>query len=62
MAQILTYVLVDEDGREDEYEYDSLHEAKMAVQPGTPTAIIERVYEYDDSSLVWTPNGEDTWP
>ncbi len=61
MSTILRYVLVDRDDREADGEYHILSEAIAAASDGDH-AIIEREYEYSDSSLVWTPNGADTWP
>lgn len=58
---ISRYVLVDRDDQEGDYEYDRFEEAKeAALRDGC--AVIERIYEYDDSSLVWTPDGSDVWP
>jgi hypothetical protein len=63
MAEILRYVLVTRDNHEEDYEYDRYHEAETAARErGTDVAIIERHYVYDDSELVWTPDGADTWP
>jgi hypothetical protein len=60
MSEITRYVLVDLDDNEGDYEFDSLREAQDAAD--SDHAIVERTYVYDDSSLVWTPNGDDTWP
>lgn len=60
MATIERYVLVDRDDHEGEYEYETLDEAQGAA--GTTHAVIARIYEYDDSELVWTPNGSNRWP
>lgn len=60
MAEINRYALVDEDDHEDDYEYERLDEAIDAA--GSDHAVIMRTYIYDDSELVWTPNGADVWP
>lgn len=59
-ATISRYVLVDRNDVEGEYEYESYDEAVRDA--GTTHAVIEREYEYSDSSLAWTPNGRNTWP
>lgn len=60
MAEITRYVLVDRDDNEGEYEYERYDEAVAAA--GADHAVVERHYVYDDSELVWTPNGADSWP
>lgn len=61
MSTILRYVLSDRDGNEGDVEYDSFFEAKeYAIRYGN--AVIEREYEFTDSSLIWTPDGSETWP
>lgn len=63
MAEILRYVIVDANDVEDDHEYERLDLAREGVpDEGGPWAIVERVYTYDDSSLVWTSTGADTWP
>ena len=63
MATIERYVIANEQGIEEDYEYDTYQDALDAtLSSSEPVAIIERVYTYDDSSLVWTSNGEDFWP
>jgi len=57
-----TYVLVDRGGVEDDYEYASMAEAVAEASRLGGYAVVEREYEYNDSSLVWTPDGEGTWP
>ncbi|MBU8840193.1 MULTISPECIES: hypothetical protein [Mycobacteriaceae] len=61
MASITKYVLVGTDDVEQDYEYDSCPEAIEAAKK-QGCAVIEREYVYDDSSLVWTPDGSDRWP
>ena len=58
--EINKYVKVNPDGSEEDFEYDTMDEA-VDSSDGTQ-AVIERTYTFDDSELVWTPNGEDTWP
>ena len=60
MAEILRYVLVDRENNEGDYEYHSLKGAVEAA--GSDEAVIERTYEYSDSELAWTPDGDDVWP
>lgn len=61
VSEILRYVLVDADNAEQEYEYDYYPDAEeAAIDQGC--AVIQRTYTYDDSELVWTPDGADTWP
>jgi len=63
MTEILRYVLIGPDNVEEDYEYATLAEAKSdATQRKGPTAIIMRTYVYDDSELVWTPDGSAIWP
>lgn len=58
--QILRYVTVNRDNQEGETEYLSQDEAMTAA--GDDCAVVMRTYEYDDSELVWTPDGSSTWP
>lgn len=60
MSEIIRYVLVDDEDSEGEWEYDKLDEAIAAA--GKDYAVSGRTYIYDDSELVWTPNGVDIWP
>ena len=61
MSQISRYVLCDRLGVELGYEYASYAEAELDAARWR-CAVIERMYSYTDSDLIWTPNGEDTWP
>lgn len=60
---IHTYVMVN---LADEYvghEMTTFDEAKNAAsQEDEPVAVVELTYVVDDTDLVWTPNGEQTWP
>lgn len=60
-ATIERYVLVDRDDIEGDHEYESLDEAKAAAAKYR-SAVIARSYVYDDSELIWTPDGGDIWP
>ena len=61
MSTITRYVLVDADDNEQDYEYERYTEAESdARRDGF--AVIAREYVYDDSELVWTPDGSDSWP
>lgn len=61
---ISRYVIVDALGGEDDEEVESFQEARRNVEDyhSDPVAIMKRTYVYGDSELVWTTNGEDTWP
>lgn len=60
MSEILRYVVVDSCGNEEDWERETLQDA---IEAGSGDfAVIERVYTYDDSSLVWTSDGSNTWP
>lgn len=61
-AEITRYVLVDENDVEGDIEYDSLVMAITDAQSREGHAVIERTYAYQDSTLVWTPDGSDIWP
>nr|WP_296763914.1 hypothetical protein [Rhodococcus sp. (in: high G+C Gram-positive bacteria)] len=60
MSEVYKYVLVD-DSDEERAEYDDYHEAVSAAEHWG-YAIVTHTYEFADSELTWTPNGEDTWP
>ena len=60
MSEIRRWVTVDRANNE-MGEYDSYREAEQDARK-YDLAIVEHVYEFSDSELVWTPNGEDTWP
>ena len=61
MSEILRFVIVDSDNNEGDHEYADRDEAiRDAGKQGA--AVIMRTYIYDDSELVWTPNGDDVWP
>jgi hypothetical protein len=63
MSTICRYVLVDRNDQEEDHEYDSYPEAENEAKGrGNTHAVIERTYRYDDSELVWTPDGSDQWP
>jgi len=60
-ATISRYVLVNPDDVEQDWEYTDYREAEEEARR-LGYAVIEREYVYDDSSLVWTPDGSETWP
>lgn len=62
MAELQRYVLVDRDDNEQDHEYTTFQEAQAAAELDGDMAVIERTYVYDDSQLVWTPDGSDSWP
>ncbi|ANA86489.1 hypothetical protein BH762_gp029 [Gordonia phage OneUp] len=61
MAEIVKYVLVDSDDNEGDHYYDSLVEARQIARL-TDQAVVAHTFEFSDSELVWTPNGDTTWP
>lgn len=61
-AEITKYVLVDADDAEGDWEYDTKDEAIAQARITNEYAVIEQTYVYDDSTLVWTPDGSDVWP
>jgi hypothetical protein len=66
MNDIYRYVLVDLDDTENDYEYQDFEIAKrdatVLFLAGSPMAVVKRTYVYEDTSLVWTPDGTDNWP
>lgn len=61
--EIHRYVIVDANNVEENGDYDTLHEAKaVASKRQEPVAIIDCTYVFDDSELVWSNTGDDTWP
>lgn len=62
MASITRYVVVDDQGNEGDWEYNTMADAIEDAPNDAEFGVIERVYEYDDSSLVFTSTGADTWP
>ena len=61
MSEIRRYVLVDQNDVEEDYEYDNYQEAYHNANKRN-MAVIARIYVYEDSELVCTPDGSDTWP
>lgn len=61
MSSITRYVISDAAGQEGAFEYESLAEAK-ADASDRGAAVVERTYAYEDSELVWTPDGSKSWP
>lgn len=64
MSEIRRYVLVDLDGQEQDHEYPSLAEAQSFASRHDNAgryAVFAHVYVFDESELVWTPNGH-VWP
>jgi hypothetical protein len=62
MPNIERYVLIDSDNNEGDWEYESFKEAVGEAISQGDTAVVARIYEYDDSELVWTPDGSSVWP
>lgn len=62
MAEIRRYVIVNIDGTEDDYEYEDANEAIEKAGKRGLTAVVARVYTFDDSELVWTSTGDSVWP
>ena len=61
MSEITRYVLVDSDDNELNFQYETFEDALVQAER-MGCAIVEWTYVYDDSSLVWTPNGDNSWP
>lgn len=61
MADILRFVLVDENDVVGDHEYASYAEAEADARK-QGKAVLQRRYTYEDEELVWTPNGSSTWP
>jgi hypothetical protein len=61
MSEIQRYVLVGRDGTEEDYEYSEYTEAYESANRRN-MAVVARVYVYEDSELIWTPDGSDAWP
>lgn len=61
MSEINRYVVLDVDGHQTSGEYDTLDEARQVAQRDGG-AVEAHVYEWSDSELVWSPNGETEWP
>ena len=60
---ITRYVLVNRDNQEQDTEYDEFsYDEAVAEAEKLGFAVIERHYTFDDSELVWTPNGSSSWP
>uniref|UniRef100_UPI003F493914 hypothetical protein n=1 Tax=Pseudonocardia sp. CA-138482 TaxID=3240023 RepID=UPI003F493914 len=63
MSDVRRYVLVDSKDREvGSTEYDQYREAVSAAERHEGVAVVEYVYEFADSELVWTPDGSTIWP
>lgn len=63
MVEIHKYVIVDANDTSQDYQYDTLAEAKeAAANYEDPVAIIERLFTFEDSELVWTSTGDTVWP
>jgi hypothetical protein len=60
MAEIYRYALVDLDNTEGDVEYETLDQAQEAADD--EHGIVRITYIYEDSELVWTPDGADVWP
>lgn len=63
MAEIERYVLVNGDDVSEGFEYGTASEAiAEASKRDEPMAVMARTYVYDDSEVVWTSTGDNTWP
>lgn len=66
MADFHTYIVVDELDSYVGEEHDTFQEAcnyaEALNRVGGRHAVVEFTYEFADSSLVWAPNNEATWP
>lgn len=66
-AEISRYVLVGLDDMEGDVEYPTMEEAKIEALRLSGAgqgqyAIVAHMYEYADTELIWTPDGESVWP
>ena len=64
---ITTYTVVNSNDECVSEEFDTLDEARNDAEQRIDStnelhAVVELTYVFDDSGLVWTPNGEQTWP
>ena len=60
---IRVYRLIDEAGHAAEQVYESPEYPKAEMEARSAGHAIEAlIYELADVELVWTPNGEVTWP
>jgi len=68
MSTIELYMVHDSHDAEWSGPYADYDDAKEVAQEysdagdGEPFAVITQQYEYIDSDLAWTTNGDDTWP
>lgn len=63
MGDITRYALVGPGGEQGDHEYDTENDAiGAALLESEPHAVIAVVYTFDDTDLVWTPDGGDVWP
>ena len=61
MADIQKYLLVGRDGCEIGTYFDSYREAETEAKR-SDCAVVEHTYTYEDTDLVFTPDGSDEWP
>lgn len=67
MAEIVRYVLVLDDGEQDDFEYQTLDEAVREAKriwegTGKRYAVYRRTYTRGSSEVAWTPSGALVWP
>lgn len=61
MSEIRKYILVDSHGNEDDCYRDDYRDAYEQARKRN-CAVVAHVFTFDDSELIWTPNGDTTWP
>lgn len=59
-GRIEKFVVVDENNREGDQEFDTWGAAAAAA--GRDNAVFRRIYDFQDSELAWTPDGSNDWP
>lgn len=60
MSDINRYLVIDPQGNDTGYEYESFKEAKeIAAKYGH--AVLELQYSLRDTELVWAPDGSEVW-
>ena len=63
MSEIRKYVLVTLDNTYLDTLYDTFDEARdAALRDSEPCAVVCLIYTFDDSELLWTPDGGSIWP
>ena len=59
-GRIEKFAVVNEHNHESDLEFDTFEAARSAA--GNNNAVVRRIYDFQDSVLVWTPDGSNDWP